>query len=160
MAMWEIDNLITRSIDVIKKSELEDDVKRHIVWSLEHLPETHEFDAGGFPKTEIDEEFEYREIDPFELGLFVSDEAKDLEENGLVYDWSAFLLNFSGEYFSKVDSEQKIEALQEIRSILFKLDFSNYQPTHPTMTIYPTGHKSFSEVQNNLIEWFLSSEVI
>lgn len=159
MAMWEIDSLLTRSIRVIEESELESNVKRHIVWNLERLPEVYGFDAGGFDKSETDSTYEYREIDPFELGLFVSDEAKLLEAKGLVYDWSAFLLNYSDGYFSKVDREQKIEALRELKSILSKMDFSNYQPIHPSLTIYPAGHKSFSETQNNLIKWFISDEI-
>jgi len=156
MAIAEIDSLLTRSIKCIRNSELEKDVKKHIIWSLENLPETYDFDAGGFDKSELDGQFDYRTIDPFELGLFVSDEAKESEDKGLIYDWSAFLLNNNCEHFSKIDNEQKIEALQEIRKILFKIDFSSYQPIHPTMAIYPQGHASFSDVQNNLIHWFLT----
>lgn len=156
MAMSEIDMLLKSSINLIQKSEIEADVKKHIVWSLEKLPNVYDFDAGGHPKSELDKDFEYREIDPFELGLFVSDEAKELDEKGIIYDWCAFLLNYNTEYFSEVDPSQKIEALQELKRIMSKCDFSNYQPKHPTLTIYPNGHKSFSDVQNKLIEWFIS----
>lgn len=157
--MKEIESLLKKSIHIIKNCALEDDVKRHVCWSLERLPTTYGLPEVVIDQSELDDQFDYREIDPFELGLFISDEAKHTSNEAVVYDWCAFLLNYSGHYFADIDNTQKLEALQEIKKILFQIDFSNYKPTHPSLTIYPNGHESFSEIQNNLIKWFLMKDM-
>ncbi len=156
MSMWEIDTLLTSSIELIKKSDLDKESKKQLIWNLENIPEVYEFDAGGFSKTELDDDFNYSKTNPYELGLQVVVEAKKSNQNNLIYDSSAFLLNHWSEYFSETDKLENIKSkhLGEMKTIFFQFDFSNYEPLHATLTIYKDGNEWFSEEQNDLIKWY------
>ena len=158
MSMWEIDTLLTNSIELIKKSGLDNASKKQIIWNLEHIPDVYEFDAGNFSKTELDHDFNYNEINPFELGVQVVIEAQKNNTDSLIYDWSAFLLNNWTEYFSKTGKLEDIKSkyLEEMKAVFSKLNFKDYEPLHATLTIYENGNKWFSEEQNNLIKWYCS----
>ena len=151
MSMWEIDELLKESITLVQASELTDQKKRNIIWNLESLPEKYEMDAGGFQKTETGDSSLYTELLPYELGelLFTI----ETDQKNYIYDWSAFLLNFSTEYFKNNLKEGK---LSKIKEIYHKNDFIDYEPKHVTLTIYENGNKYFSEEQNELIKWFLN----
>ena len=151
MSMWEIDELLSGSISLIKDSNLTNNKKRNIIWNLENLPEKHEMDAGGFSKTENDKNSSYDEILPFELGEIISTIAIEQNKTDYIYDWSAFLLNYSNEYF-KVNQKQLIQ----IKELYNKYDFSLYEPKHATLTIHKNGYKYFSDEKNERIKWFLN----
>ncbi len=137
MAMWEIDTLLKKSIRTIKNSKLNSKEKKHIIWSLEKLPQTYEFDAGSFEMIETDEKFEYKEMNPYELGLQIAQIASEQEDKSLIYDWSAFLLNFYP-YFQHLDSYKNIKSkyLKPIRKLYYDFDFNDYKPIYSTLTIY------------------------
>lgn len=155
--MWEIDELLKGSISLVQKSSLVDTEKGNVVWSLENLPEKHEMDAGGFSKTENNINSLYDEINPFKLGEILSKIAIEQNQTDYIYDWSAFLLNFSGEYFNKYYSQDNLKesVLIKIKERYHKYDFNNYEPKHATLAIYKNGNKYFSDEQNQLIKWFL-----
>ncbi|WP_179348977.1 hypothetical protein [Winogradskyella pacifica] len=154
--MWEIDTLLKSSIELISDSKLNPELKKHIVWNLENIPEVYEFDAGNFIKSELDSSFTYKKMNPYGLGYLIINEAKNNNKNHLIYDWSAFLLNFWSEYFSNIDTLEhiKLNYLEHIKDIFSKYDFTDYEPIHTTLTIYNNGNKWFSEEQNNLIKWY------
>ena len=153
MSMWEIDELLKGSISLVKESNLSEDEKRHVTWNLENLPEKFEMDAGGFSKTENDERSLYDEMPPFKLGEIISIVATEQNKTDYIYDWSAFLLNYSTEYF--IENLKKATLLQ-VKELYHNQEFSGYAPKHPTLTIYKDGNKYFSDEQNELIEWFLN----
>lgn len=158
MAMHEIDYLLKDSIKLIQNSNLEGNRKKNVVRNLETLPEDYEFDAGGFNKTEVDENFEYKKINPFELGVIVSQEAIKQKSNGLIYDWSAFLLNFSNEgyHFYGIFDYKTLKStyLKELKNIFSTLNFESYEPQHATLTLHKNGNEWFSEELNELIKWY------
>ena len=160
MSMWEIDELLKSSITLVQESDLSDSEKRNVTWNLENLAEKHEMDAGGFSKIENDDSSKYDDISPFKLGEITSTLASDKNQTDFIYDWSAFLLNFYGEYFSKFSTndqssdDQSKGELMKIKALYHKYDFSNYEPKHATLTIYKDGNNYFSEEQNQLIKWF------
>ncbi len=157
MSMWEIDQLLKGSIALVRNSDLSEIEKRNIVWNLEKLPERYDFDAGVFPLTEIDTNFEYHEINPFKLGEIIITIADGQNKSNQIYNWSAFLLNFWYEYFNKnysIDTLKK-GSLYKIKEIFKKYDFSCYEPVHASLTIYPDGNSYFSDEQNELIKWFV-----
>ena len=156
MGMWEIDALLTNSIDFIRESELHHENKRHIVWNLENIPEEYEFDAGSFEKTELTSNFEYKKMNPYQLGKLVMEQAKNSSKNNLIYDWSAFLLNYWNEYFSEIDKLENLKSkyLEEMKIIFEQFNFSDYEPIHASLTIYKNGNEWFNEEQNNLIKWY------
>jgi len=156
MGMWEIDKLLTSSIVLVRKSVLDADHKKHIVWNLERLPEVYGFDAGGFEKSEESSTFEYQNMHPYELGVLMLKEAKASHVHHLIYDWSAFLLNYWNEYFSEIEELDRLKShyLEEMKTIFGQLNFSDYRPTHASLTLYANGNKWFSEEQNGLIRWY------
>ena len=154
--MWEIDALLKSSIAFIKDSKLDVESKKQMIWNFENIPELYEFDAGNFEKSEVDSNIDYKEINPYELGRLIIDEAKSKNRIDLIYKWSAFLLNFWSEYFSNIDTLEnlKLNYLKPIKVIFTECDFVDYKPIHATLTIYKNGNKWFSEEQNNLIKWY------
>lgn len=153
MSMWEIDELLKGSISLVTDSNLPEDKKRNITWNLESLPEKYEMDAGGFSKSENDESVLYDEIPPFKLGAIVSSIAIEQNKTDYIYDWSAFLLNYSTDYFIENLRE---EQLLQIKELYHRQDFSRYNAKHPTLTIYENGNEYFNDEQNALIKWFLN----
>lgn len=151
MSMWEIDELLKGSISLVKSSSLSGNEKKHITWSLENLPEKYEMDAGGFSKTENEESSLYEEIPPFKLGGIISKIAIEQNKTDYIYDWSAFLLNYSSEYFKENLKEGQ---LLQIKELYHKYNFIDYEPKHATLTIYQNGNEYFSDEQNELIKWF------
>lgn len=158
MGMWEIDTLLKSSIELIKDSELESESKKHVVWNLENIPEVYEFDAGSFEKSELTSSFEYRKMNPYELGVLIVRASKSKNKNNFIYDWSAFLLNFWNEYFSEIENIESLKSnyLEEMKNVFTKLNFTDYEPIHGSLTIYEDGNKWFSDEQNELIKWYCS----
>jgi len=158
MSLWEINTLLQKSIKLIQESNLDKENKKQIVWNLENIPEVYEFDAGGFEKSEISDNFDYKKIDIYELAYHIIVEAQLKKIYYLIYDWSAFLLNYWEDYFSNLHELDilKSKYLQKIKDTFSKLNFDDYTPTHPTLTLYKDGNKWFSEKQNNLITWYCS----
>ncbi len=156
MSMWEIDDLLTRSIALIRTSDLNKESKKHLIRSLEDLPGMYDFDAGGFEKTELSYDFLYQDVNPYEIGINVAVVAVKVEDKALIYDWSAFLLNFWSEYFSKTENLEHIksDALGNLKTVFSRFNFDDYQPIHASLTIYPDGNEQFSEEQNELIKWY------
>lgn len=156
MSMWEIDNLLTKSITLIQTSNISVVDKKHSIWNLEQLPEVYKFDAGGFTKQETDTSFQYKKKHPFELGVIIVDLAVKENNKGLIYDWSAFLLNYYHEYFLETDTLEALKTnyLQKIKLAYASQNFDTYKPTHASLTMYSKGNEWFSEAQNALIQWF------
>lgn len=160
MSMWEIDTLLISSIELIKESNLEKKNKKHIIWNLEQIPETYEFDAGRFLKSELDTTFEYEQKHPYQLGSIITKIAENTNNKELIYHWSAFLLNFWDTYFKDIENLEKIKAkhLTDIKNIFSKFNFNNFNPIHATLTISNCENEWFSREQNDLIKWFLTKE--
>ncbi len=152
MSMWEVDELLKDSISLVQESNLSVMEKRNLIWSLEHLSEKYEMDAGGFLKTEHDDNALYDEMPPFKMGEIIAKIAMKENQTDFIYDWSAFLLNFSSEYF---EDNLKEGRLDEIKEIYHQNNYNNYKPKHATLTIYQAGNDYFSDEQNQLIKWFL-----
>ncbi len=157
MAMWEIDTLLKSSVDLVKNSGLIFDERRHLIWNLENIPHNYQFDAGCFEPSEVDKNFDYKTINPYELGLQIMKIVSSQENKHLIYDWSAFLLNFYP-YFEHLDTLEKIKSkyLEPMKKIYSNYSFDNYEPIHATLTIYNNGKEWFEEEQNELIKWFCS----
>ena len=128
-----------------------------MIWNLENLPEKHEMDVGGFSNTENNDNSLYDETNPFKLGEIIFRIAIEQNQTDSIYDWSAFLLNFSDEYFNEYYSPNKLkeEGLINLREKYHNHDFKNYVPKHATLTIYNGGNEYFSDEQNQLIKWLL-----
>ncbi len=158
MALWEIDEIIISGIELIKQSELEPTFKKHILWNLENIPELYGFDAGMFNRTELDIGFTYERMNIYNVGYYVITEAKKRGYNDLVYDWSAFLLNFREGYFSEIAATDELRegVLKQVKLIFDSLDFSNYQPIHRSLTLYKDGRDWYSKDQKALVKWFCS----
>lgn len=156
--MWEINELLKNSISVIKNATIETNQQKNIIWNLENLPEKYQFDAGGFTKTENDSNFNYETMNPYEFGLLVCIEAEKQSKTDLIYNWSAFLLNYWSEYFADSTNleELKNNSLLSLKEKFHKYSFEDYKPTHASLTMYKEGNKWFTEEQNNLIQWFYS----
>lgn len=154
--MWEIDELIKKSIFLINHTQIAATEKKNIIWSLENLPQKYDFDAGGYTFTQIDKDFKYEELDPFEIGDILTKNADEYDQPELIYDWSTFLLNFWQEYFSQVKplTSLKDGELRNIKQRYHNHDFNSYTPIHVTLTMYKAGSEYFSTEQNQLIEWF------
>ncbi len=160
MSLYEIDALLQDSIKVIKKSQLEAARKRQLIWNLERLPERHEMDAGGFTKTETGTDVVV--VTPAPLGLAVVEEAHQQKKANLIYDWSAFFLNYGLEYFEEDTRDLaafKRKYMEPIKAIYKQHNFDDYEPTHASLTIYEDISEEmldwFSPEQVALIEWFL-----
>ena len=155
MSMWEIDTILVKSIELIKNSNLTLESGKHIVWNLENIPETYEFDAGSFTKSEIENEDTYKRIHLFELGNLVLKEAENQNKIELIYDWSAFVLNFF-DFFAKIEHLEVLKStyLEEMKSIFSKYNFEDYEPIHNTLTIYKNGNEWFSKERNDLMKWY------
>ncbi|MFV0605544.1 MAG: hypothetical protein ACK5NK_06835 [Niabella sp.] len=156
MAMWEIDTLLTDSIKFIKASNLDNEMKKHLVWNLENIPELYKFDAGGFEKSELDSGFEYQKINPYKIGEIITMASNEGNTTNLIYDWSAFLLNFWQDYFSDTVKLEDIKSthLLKMKEVFSTLDFTDYEPIHATLTIYKDGKGWFSQEQNELTQWY------
>jgi hypothetical protein len=152
--MWEVDELIKNSRTYVLGLKIDNDLKRNLIWNLEQIPSRYQFDAGGFEYLENENARFYKELSPFQVGLVIIQNAET--SNPLIYDWSAFLLNFWKEYFpgKLVPELIKEEYFKEIRGKFNLCDFSNYEPIHRTLTIYTERNSWFSEEQNQLIDWF------
>lgn len=158
MAMWEIDELLKESIKIIHNANIDMHLQKNLIWNLENIPEQYQFDAGNFPVTENDTDFNYESINPYDLGLCVCNEAEKQSEINLIYNWSAFLLNFWNEYFADSTNleDLKRNSLLKLKEKFQSHTFENYQPIHVTLTMYIEGSKWFTDEQNELIKWFYS----
>ena len=157
MSVHEIDHLLKNSIKFVKESAFDESLKRQMIWSLENIPEKYAFDAGNFLKTEVDSSFDYLEINPYDLGVKILVEANNGSRDiNLIYDWSAFLLNFGNEYFSEIGTIETLKEtyLEKMSSIFKQHDFIDYKPLHRTLTVYQDGNDWFSKEQNDLIKWY------
>ncbi len=156
MSMWEIDTLLKSSIELIKTSNLDDKTKKHVLWNLENIPELYEFDAGCFEKSELDNDFEYKKMNPYEIGEILVLEANKSITKNLIYDWSAFLLNYGQEYFSEYFKIEYLKTthLLKMKVIFSNLSFTDYEPIHASLTLYENGNDWFSQEQNELIRWY------
>ncbi len=165
--MYEIDALIENTNEMVKESNLDENLKRNIVWNLENMPEEYGFDAGGFEKTETDPNFNYKKMNPYEIGNIVVKEAAKENKDRFIYDWAAFLLNFWGKdlgYFTEenIGNVEKVKKdyLQDIKDLYQQRDFSNYKPLHASLTLYSPNSDElnswFSEEQQELMKWFNS----
>ncbi|NJB37286.1 hypothetical protein [Croceivirga sp. JEA036] len=159
MALWEIDEIIISGIELIKQSELEPTFKKHVLWNLENIPELYGFDAGMFNRTELDIDFSYERMNIYNVGYYVIAEAKKRGYKDLVYDWSAFLLNFREGYFAEIAATQELKegVLKQVKLIFESLDFSDYEPIHRSLTIYQNGMDWYSEDQKALVKWFCTN---
>ncbi len=157
MSMWEIDTILKKSINLVRDSNLNTDEKRNIIWSLENIPQNYAFDAGSFELTEDDDNYNYKVINPFQLGLIIMQITSQQDDKSLIYDWSAFLLNYFS-YFSGIDNLEHLKSnyLVEMKTIFHSFDFTNYEPIHNSLTIYKNGNQWFEEQQNQLIKWYFS----
>ncbi len=156
MAMWEIDVLLKSSIRLVEQSAMHTNKKKHLIWNLEQLPERYEFDAGGFEKSALDSNFEYKVIHPYELGLIISREAKRQNTPHFIYDWSAFLLNYWNQYFASLDALENLKStyLEPMKALYHSFDFGAYEPIHASLTVYEKDQEWFEEEQNALIRWY------
>lgn len=127
---------------------------------MERIPEQYKFDAGGFPKSESDPDFPYRRMSVYAVGLHAFQLAETAQKFTLLYDWSAFLLNFWAEYFRHIDSLENLmtDFLNEMKIRFNQHDFSGYKPIHPTLTLYENGSNWFSDEQNELIRWYRAKD--
>ncbi|OQD42192.1 hypothetical protein BUL40_12305 [Croceivirga radicis] len=157
--MWEIDEIIISGIQLIKNSDLEETSKKNIIWNLENLPDVYSFDAGMYNRTELDMGFKYQLMHPYEVGLFVVKEAKKQGYNDLVYDWSAFLLNYREGYFSTIAKAEELKEsyLGEMKAVFSSIDFKDYKPIHDSLTIFRDGMDWFSPEQQNLVKWYCAN---
>ncbi len=94
MAMWEIGTLLKSSMDLVRNSGLTFEGRRYLIWNLENIPQNYQFYAECFESSEGDKNFDYKTINPYELGLQMMKIVSSQEYKHLIYDWSAFLLNF------------------------------------------------------------------
>ncbi len=160
MSMYEIDILLKNSIKMCKKADLHD--KRNVIWNLEQMPNPNRLnlDAGCFEMSEVDEDFKYSEMNIFELIKIVMNLAnKEPEHYHLIYDWSAFMMNFYEHIkaYQPFDKEQIKKDLQPVKELFKNHNFDNYEPIHPTLTVYYGGNDDwFGDEQNEFIKWYAS----
>ncbi|MGH1335030.1 MAG: hypothetical protein ACRBFS_02805 [Aureispira sp.] len=159
MSLYEVDELLTRSITFFKKSALKAEKKRPLIWNLERLPKRYDMDAGNFPLSEIGDDV--APIFAAVLGKIVIEEAHQQKDQYLVYHWTAFLLNYF-DYF-KEDmplAQLKEEHLSVVKDIYHQYDFEDYEPAHRSLEVYEVLEEEmeawFSPLQLEILDWFLN----
>lgn len=154
--MREIDVLTSSSIDLFRRAPIETNKRRILIWNLEQLHIHYKIDAGGFELSETDQQSNYTKLSPFSMAEAVTHHAADFDASHLIYDWSAFLLNFweSHGFASTNDITGVQEQLMPLKKIYWQHNFANYKPIHATLTVYSDGFSHFSDAQNAVIKWF------
>ncbi|BDS10435.1 hypothetical protein [Aureispira anguillae] len=95
-------------------------------------------------------------MDPYELGKQLILEANRQGQRNLIYDWTAFLLNYGAIYFAENLTVETLIAncFETIAGVFAQHDFSAYKPMHESLEIYWEPQEWFSEEQQQLMEWF------
>lgn len=112
----------------------------------------------GSPLWEQLEESKPQDIELYELGLEIIQEAHEQKDRNAVYDWTAFLINYGFNYF---EQKEPISVLKEkyfysIKTILNQYDFTNYDPMHRSLEVMKTTTDWLGEKENEFIKWFNS----
>lgn len=103
----------------------------------------------------------------YDLGIYLIREANRFENKGLVYEWTAFLLNMGPAWVKgKMTAEEIIDKyFEEIKAIWSGYNYSDYEPLRGSLTIYTNPADdvddlnefiiSMGGVKGKLLQWFL-----
>ena len=95
---------------------------------------------------------------PLDFGYLIIQEGSRQNDKSIVYDWTAFMINYLLAWFSTNQStnELKTNYFSEIRNAIHKFDFSNYKALHEGLDINNIPEywlKEMSEKQKELIRF-------
>jgi hypothetical protein len=115
------------------------------------------YDLGSPFWEQLEEEIP-QELVLYDLGLEIIKEAHEQKQKNVVYDWTAFLINYGLNYFKQTES---IDVLKEkyfetIKEIFKGYDFSDYTVMHPSLELMKAPEDWLGEEESKFVEWFNS----
>lgn len=95
--------------------------------------------------------------EPLDLGLQIIEEANKQQDKSSIYNWTAFMVNYSMAWFptTKTLEALKHDYFQKIKTSFQQFDYSNYDILHEGLSLSMDKNKEewFTENQKELIKY-------
>jgi len=92
----------------------------------------------------------------YDLGLEIIQEAHEQKYKNMVYDWTAFLINYGLNYFEQKESIEvlKKKYFTDMKYIFTQYDFSDYTIMHHSLEVMKSPQDWMEEEASQFIQWF------